>query len=86
VTNIDRLVQVDEFSGLAQTVEELAEILLHGRSFGLAVGRSFKAPDCRRNRDAGGARNLCRRKLLNRRVLRYVRTVFIVVSSVIYYL
>ena len=29
MTDVDRLVQVDELARLAQTVEELAEILLH---------------------------------------------------------
>ena len=50
VADIDRLVQVDELAGLAQAVEKLAEILLHGRSLELAlelpsggaVGRRFK--------------------------------------------
>jgi hypothetical protein len=29
VPDVDRLVQVDELAGLAQAVEELAEVLLH---------------------------------------------------------
>src|SRR5690348_2051011 len=32
VADVDRLVQVDELAGLAQAVEELAEILLHAPS------------------------------------------------------
>jgi hypothetical protein len=41
VADIDQLVQVDELAGLAQAVEKLAEILLHGRSLKLALELAF---------------------------------------------